>query len=152
MKQLDLAYKLQRQYPGLALGGSIGLFLHGIQLRSNYADSDLDFTADSGEEFSDLERCDGVKKTESADMDISYESEGIKIQIQMDPTNKWVELLHGDRMFKVSTVPHIISWKIKYSKEGHEKHIDDMEQFNKMLNSRLQLLPLDEVFKTEPGW
>lgn len=136
-KQLALVRKLQQKHSGLSLGGSLGLFLQGLDLRNgDYNNSDLDLTSDDVIPDFDV-REEGC----SADMHYHFEQDGIKVDIQVDENVRGIQVLHTDGcLYRVTPVMHIIGWKFKYATDGLDhvkvKHLNDWNLVAKEITKR----------------
>lgn len=135
--KLDIVRFLQTKYPHIHVGGSTGLFLHGLWLkRWNSGPGDLDlvtpfytfFEGDIEKEEKDqeykIENKDG--KASGNDFDQTFMVGGTKVDVRIDPKQSYdIIQLDGFR-YKVSKVETILEAKLRYAMNGQAKHRDDI--------------------------
>ena len=128
--QLKILKKFQEKYPKSHVGGSIGLHMHGVDLKRNLIFSDLDIVTP---EFT--EKKDGIDHGCSPveDFDYRYQIDHpqsglfFKIEIRIDDTQSEYDIINFNGVnFNVTKKETILHWKQKYAEKGHQKHIDDL--------------------------
>ncbi len=149
---IDKLKEFQIDYPLSHIGGSLGLFLHGIQLsRFKNFNSQIDFDVilpyyqiiKKKEENNNL-KIDGVTLLEkvmeeeevdyssSNDFDEAVFYDGVKIDLKVDPHQKYEIINFEDFDFKVSKLENILEAKLRYamtpskSSVKHKKDIYEM--------------------------
>lgn len=128
--------ELQTQYPLIHVGGSIGLFLHGIRLkRWVKSNSDIDIVSpyfilfDSFGE-NEVKYIDGKKS--GNDFDETFIFNETKVDCRIDPKQRYVNIEYNGFKYKVSTFETIMEAKVKYSANGQAKHRDDIREMCKV--------------------
>ena len=127
--KLETLKEFQENYPKSHVGGSIGLFLRGINLLRDLRNSDLDITIDE----IDLNRIDllGYEHSSSNDFDYSIEKNiydsYVKIDIRICPEPSFDEITFEGIKYNVSKYRDIIFWKTKYAAKGITKHMIDLK-------------------------
>ena len=123
-KQLKIIQAIQKKYPDCHVGGSIGLFIHGIRLSRLSDKTDIDII-----KFFDNIPEDKKEEAESAgtDFDYAFNMNGIKIDIRIDPTQTYETKWFRGIQYRVSTLENIIKWKKTFAENGSEKHEKDLE-------------------------
>jgi len=134
-EQLELRFRtlrdFQEKYPTSHVGGSIGLMIHGIDLKRELHKSDLDITIDefklepnqtSYEERSDGNDFDYAIKKVYGNNDIY-----VKIDIRITPEPSFEVVEYDGYKYNVSRVKDILFWKKKYADKCVLKHIDDLK-------------------------
>jgi len=131
--KLSLVLMFQKKYPDSHVGGSIGLFLHGIDLGRSLDKSDIDMTI-----VAKLEAAMplGVENTEESshpgDFDYQFRhypsgsGSYSKLDINVLPEKEWVTIEYAGNKYNVSLKADILFWKQKYAVAGSKKHIDDL--------------------------
>ncbi len=124
--KLEAIRIFQTKYPTAHVGGSIGLFLRGVDLKRDLSKSDVDMTID------ELEKSDRIFSAVSAeDFDYSFKHffgpyyTAIDIRICPEPSFDVIE--YKGNKYNVSKLRDILYWKQKYADKGVQKHIDDLE-------------------------
>lgn len=132
--RLKIIREFQSRFPDSHVGGSIGLFLHGIDLKRSFDKSDVDMTVPEKIDFSqpiDIENVEESSHPEDFDYQFRFYpdrgSRYIKIDINILPEKKYVILNHGGVDYRVSKIEDILAWKHHYSMKGAGKHTDDLE-------------------------
>jgi len=129
--KLETLKEFQEKHPTAHVGGSIGLFLRGINLFRDLSKSDLDITIDEfvfeNEALKDYEqRSDGkdfdyaIKKNLDNDL---Y----VKLDIRVCPEPSFDVVEFEGVNYNVSKYRDIIFWKTKYASKGVSKHQEDLE-------------------------
>lgn len=128
--KLNLLREFQSKYPDSHVGGSVGLYLHGIDLKRDISRTDLDITMPDWsedltgiwrEEPSDASDFDYVKTYKTPD---NYF--GCKMEIRVCPEPSFAVVEHEGHSYNVSLLSNILFWKKKYARKGVQKHIDDL--------------------------
>lgn len=141
-KRLDIILKLQEKYPDLHVGGSIGLFLHGIDLKRDISNSDIDLAKASD----DIEKTNAIEEHGSDGNDFTYhmKKNGINYEIKIDPDQKYVIKHYNGIAYRVTELETILFYKRDYADKGYEKHLNDLKnidkQYNQLLTNKKQTL------------
>jgi hypothetical protein len=165
-KRLRIYKKIQSMRPGCHIGGSIGLFLHGIDLGRNFADSDLDVCVSSPSNRrieltgSPTEEILGIEEStlsSSSDMDeTSFNSDllddsgtpiKIKIEYKLDPTQPYTLIEYKGNSYRVTKPEVIIGWKILFAMRGSKKNIEDLEKIGVEWRNKFALKSLPKIFR-----
>jgi hypothetical protein len=139
-KRLEIYKAIESVHPGCHLGGSIGLFLHGIDLGRTFVDSDIDICSfkPNGKEFKDLQK--GYAETglaSSTDVDeVTYKSEiaedgienRIKIEYKYDRTQNFKLIEYKGVTYRVTLPQMILGWKVLFACRGSKKHRADLDK------------------------
>lgn len=129
-KKLEILKDFQLSYPTSHVGGSIGLFLRGVNLYRDLSLSDLDITIDELKDDNDPL----TKSTSNSDrMDFNYsitketnENSFVKIDIRINPEPSFDVVEFEGVSYNVSKYRDILFWKTKYANRGNVKHINDL--------------------------
>jgi hypothetical protein len=126
--KLKTLREFQVKHPTAHVGGSIGLFLRGIDLKRDLAKSDLDITVD---EFDLRISTEYEERSDNNDFDFSVkdmisESVYVKIDIRISPEPSYDVVVFDGNSYNVSKVKDILWWKQKYADKGVDKHRDDL--------------------------
>ena len=139
-KRLEIYKKIEEAHPGCHLGGSIGLFLHGIDLGRTFADSDIDICSfkPHGKEFKDIQKkYSEIGLASATDMDeVSYRSEieengvekRIKIEYKYDRTQNFKVVEYKGVTYRVTLPQMILGWKVLFACRGSKKHRADLDK------------------------
>lgn len=128
--KLNLLRDFQAKYPDSHVGGSAGLYLHGIDLKRDISRTDLDITVPDfieelkgvyDEDPSDSSDFDYVKMHKSKDYYFCC-----KIEIRVCPEPSYTTVEFEGHTYNVSLLSNILFWKRKYARKGVQKHIDDL--------------------------
>lgn len=131
---LDLVKDLQTKYPILHVGGSIGLFLHGIRLKrwaESHQGPDLDLVSPYfilPEPSDDLEIQYIDAKASCNDFDETFLANGIKVDYRVDNKQRYVIKEFEGFKYKVSTFETIMAAKMRYAQKGQSKHKEDIRE------------------------
>jgi hypothetical protein len=130
-KKLKIISMLQEKYSDLHIGGSIGLYLHGIDLKRDVGNSDIDLA----KAVDDIEKTNSIEEHFSDGNDFTYRMDkgGIHYEIKIDPEQKYVIKYHKGIAYRVTDLDTIIFYKQDYADKGYEKHIKDMARINSYL-------------------
>ena len=131
--KLSLILIIQRNYPTLHVGGSIGLFLHGYEPRSLNR-SDIDAVID---EFNDdailklgAHGTDLYKGSMPSDLDFVFkiptDSGAVKLDLRVCPEPSFEVIEYEGYSYNVSKLRDILYWKKQYAKRGVNKHLEDL--------------------------
>lgn len=139
-KRLEIYKAIESVHPGCHIGGSIGLFLHGIDLGRTFVDSDIDICSfkPNGKEFKDLQkRYSEIGLASSTDMDeVTYRSEieengvekKIKIEYKYDKTQNFKVVEYKGVTYRVTLPQMILGWKVLFACRGSKKHRSDLDK------------------------
>ncbi len=134
--KLESVKQLQTQYPLVHVGGSIGLFLHGIRLKRFYRnESDIDLVSPYFilfEDFGDnqIDYINGKKS--SNDFDDNFIFNDVKVDCRIDPKQRYEIIEYKGFKYKVSQFEVIMAAKVKYAGFGQKKHKDDIREMCKV--------------------
>lgn len=136
---------IQTKYPYFHVGGSVGLFLHGVRLSRwlKSTRSDIDLIAPFfilpegkiGDE--DVEYING--KPSANDFDESFIVGGTKVDYRVDPKQRYEVIDYDGFKYKVSPLMTILEAKMKYALlPNGEKHKKDFFEMvlNKDINGK----------------
>ena len=135
LMQLKLAFlrEFQNNYPKSHVGGSIGLMLHGIDLKRDLTISDLDIVMDRRysivEHFSDYNILESSCTEDFDTRFVCYHNVKnlfTKVEIRVSPDNLFDTVEYKGHEYNVSKLDDIVAWKTKYAKKGNMKHIEDL--------------------------
>ena len=139
-KRLEIYKAIESVHPGCHIGGSIGLFLHGIDLGRTFVDSDRDICSfkPTGKEFKDLQkRYSETGLASSTDVDeVTYRSEieengvekKIKIEYKYDKTQNFKVVEYKGVTYRVTLPQMILGWKVLFACRGSKKHRADLDK------------------------
>ena len=139
-KRLEIYKSIESVHPGCHIGGSIGLFLHGIDLGRTFIDSDIDICSfkPNGKEFKDLQkRYSETGLASSTDMDeVTYKSEieedgvekRIKIEYKYDRTQDFKLIEYKGVTYRVTLPEIILGWKVLFACRGSKKNREDLDK------------------------
>lgn len=125
----------QEKFPMCHVGGSLGLFLHGVRLDrfSKAAKSDLDIIMPY---FTLFESTDGMTvkwndaKKSANDFDETFmcttEIGTFKVDVKIDPKQRYEIVEYEGFKYKVSKLETILEAKMRYSLNGQTKHLQDI--------------------------
>ena len=139
--RLEIYKEIESAHPGCHIGGSIGLFLHGIDLERTFIDSDIDICSfkPHGKRLGLEESRNGYSETElasSTDMDeICYKSEiegdgvekRIKIEYKYDKTQDFKFVEYKGVTYRVTLPEIILGWKVLFACRGSKKNREDLD-------------------------
>jgi hypothetical protein len=132
---LNMVKDIQTKYPMLHVGGSVGLFLHGIRLDrwAESSSSDIDMvspyyiTIESDEEHMDYLVQHLKAKPSSNDFDETVIIDGIKMDYRIDPRQRYETIEYKGFKYKVSPLMTILEAKMRYALGGNSKHEKDIK-------------------------
>jgi hypothetical protein len=125
--------EFQEKYPLSHVGGSIGIMMHGIDLKRDLSKSDLDITNPHKMPEMIFDNC--FESSEPSDFDHRLvinvnENYYTKVEIRVNPEPSFEVLRFEGHNYNVSLLNNIIFWKQKYADKGYQKHIDDLIVIN----------------------
>jgi hypothetical protein len=136
-RQLQVLKIFQDRFKDTHVGGSVGLFLRGVDLKRSLDNSDIDLTSKTPIDFTQPL---GIENTEESsdpdDFDIQYRyypnqtSVYIKVEINVNPEKEYDTITHEGIDYRVSKLEDILFWKQKYADKGVEKHAHDLTVIN----------------------
>lgn len=129
-KQLQIIYALQQKYSDLHVGGSIGLYLHGIELSRDISNSDIDLC----KMIDNINKPEALVDEGSPDFDYRFEYEGFKIELKIDKTQEFDIIIYNGLVYKVSKIDTITSFKREYADKGFNKHEQDLVEIEVALS------------------
>lgn len=130
---LDIVKEIQERYPMFHVGGSVGLFLHGVRLKRwlGRNSSDLDmispyFVLVENPEGEDgvVEHLDG--KASGNDFDETFLYDRVKVDYKIDPKQRYEIIEYKGFKYKVSSLLTIFEAKMRYALNGQTKHKSDV--------------------------
>lgn len=131
VEKLSLLRDFQEKYPYAHVGGSIGLMLHGQDLKRDLSTSDLDIT-----NFEEIQiKSDDVDMKElnssSTDFDSCVLLKGskdlfLKVDLRISPEPSYETVVYKGFTYNVSKLENILFWKKKCASKGDMKHIKDL--------------------------
>lgn len=132
-KKLEIIRQFQNRFPDTHVGGSLGLYLHGIDLKRDLSKSDIDLVAAvplSFQEPLDIENTEESSNAEDFDYSfrtypMGYDYPYTKVEISVRKFIGWDVIEHEGYSYRVSKLPDIYYFKTKYAMKGVTKHIDD---------------------------
>ena len=129
--KLETLKEFQENYPESHVGGSIGLFLRGVNLLRDLTKSDLDITIDEFD-FNSMDLLDYEQRSDGNDFDHAIKKTVlggwyVKIDIRICPEPSFEKITFEGVTYNVSKLRDIVFWKTKYANKGVKKHINDLE-------------------------
>ena len=132
-KKLELVREIQGQFPGCCLGGSLGLYLHGIKLNRSLEYCDIDIIGKC-----DLDKIQYSKKLCASSDDfqqvkmVKVEDRSIKVEVsEKEIVNvigkDFIYIQYENFAFKVHNLNSILDFKKEYANKGSRKHYEDMK-------------------------
>jgi len=137
-KRLEIYKAIESVHPGCHIGGSIGLFLHGIDLGRTFIDSDIDICSfkPHGKKLVD-DRYSETDLSSSTEMDeVSYNSvigedgveKRIKIEYKYDRTQDFKLVEYKGLTYRVTLPEIILGWKVLFACRGSKKNREDLDK------------------------
>lgn len=125
--RLNIIKDFQQEYPLSHVGGSAGLYLHGIQLERTLVDmsSDIDIVIPYYMIVNNDETEHVEEKFSHNDFDESVIYKGVKVDLKIDPKQKYEIIEYKGFQYKVSFVETIMEAKLRYAMQGNQKHKQD---------------------------
>lgn len=135
LEKLKVVRDFQIKYPDAHIGGSIGLLIHGINLKRDLLKSDIDLTVSKDlDENIPVQYIDASSNNNDFDYNFRVESLDnscyVKIDVRVNPEPSFVIMVYEGFSYNVSKLTDIIFWKQKYAKKGFKKHINDLIVIN----------------------
>jgi len=126
--KLEFLRDFQQKNPTSHVGGSIGLFLRGVDLKRDLTHSDLDITID---EMNVEETLKYKSRSSGNDFDFSLthllsHNYYLKFDIRINPEPSFEIIEFDGEFYNVSKLRDILFWKQKYSNKGVRKHTNDL--------------------------
>jgi hypothetical protein len=147
-KKLEYIHEFQLEYPNSHVGGSIGLFLHRIDLKRDLDGSDIDMTVDIFDknciDKRHLTRKSSGKNKDDFDVSFNaYQSKYkyIKVDLRINPEPTFEIIEYGCTKYNVSKLNDILFWKQRYANSGIQKHINDLI----IIKKELELIEKREI-------
>lgn len=135
---LDTVRMIQTKYPTFFVGGSIGLFLHGVRLeRWKGSESDIDMISPyfilpefDTEEGVDTEHYDAKASGNDFDETVLIQTKHgtVKMDYKIDPHQRYEHVEYNGFKYKVSPLLTIVNAKMKYAMNGQRKHMADIKE------------------------
>lgn len=137
--KIELLKSIQTKYPMFHIGGSVGLFLHGVRLKRWYKrenkystkNSDFDMVTpyfvlpDDEIDGNEVEYLDA--KASSNDFDETFIVDNTKVDLRIDPKQRYEIIEFDGFKFKVSNLLTILEAKIRYAQQPKgTKHKNDI--------------------------
>ncbi len=154
---LDIVKEIQIKYPMLHVGGSVGLFLHGVRLKRwfNKHKSDIDmvspyFILPEGEiDEEPITYLDA--KASGNDFDETFMiGNDIKVDYRIDNKQRYEIITFDGFDYKVSPLLTILEAKMRYAlmKNGHKHKADLIEMVTRVKPvNKVKFVSVDELFK-----
>lgn len=131
-KKIELIKMLLEKYPESHIGGSFGLLFHGVDLKRQPKDIDLivkyPIKAKPQLEFGEMDESSDTEDFHNRYRyyDTPTDSVYTKVDISLQPDQKFVVIAYNGITLRVSELPSILLYKGHYARKGVQKHIDDM--------------------------
>lgn len=130
---LDLIKSIQQEYPMFHVGGSAGLYLHGVRLQrwKKGSGSDIDlvspyFVLPVSSRNLDIDYING--KASANDFDETFICNGTKVDYRIDPKQRYEVIEYKGFKYKVSPMLTILEAKMRYAMQGNSKHSADIKE------------------------
>lgn len=122
-KALAVLRDLQHRFPEIQVGGSVGLWLHGIRLkRFGQKSCDLDLTSPKEIRISDKQH-----PCSFDDFDYSFEVNGVTVDLSInEEIQPPVKIELDGYVYNVTRLPYILHRKSNYALKGVLKHVTDI--------------------------
>lgn len=137
--KLDLIQKFQQCYPNSHVGGSIGLMLHGVNLKRSLNGSDLDMTSDyfipEIEEDIESNYINFNRMTQEylipshSDFEYCYiepRFNNNKVEVRIAQNTSYDVIEFNGKNYNVTPKNEILRFKYKYASLGISKHAMDL--------------------------
>ncbi len=127
--RLQTLREFQEKYPESHVGGSIGLYLLGYDLKRSLSKSDLDIITNNFQKDDKLK--DFFERSDSNDFNLCYQKDFggyfVKIDISVKDDKEYTVIEHIDGFkYNVSKFENIIKFKQEYANKGVYKHKNDL--------------------------
>lgn len=136
-EKLGVLKQFQRNYPESVLGGSIALFLYGVDLKRDLTMSDLDFCMPDCtkliENRLNKEAVKNLQETSGSDfrykVNLNHKTEGYFTKVEVSERDcDFVYKTYEGSIYKLQTLSDIILWKAHYAFKGIPKHREDLQE------------------------
>lgn len=124
--QLTIVRAIQKKYPSIHVGGSIGLFLWGLNLDRPFKDIDLCAPEVGTMDLSKSHHYNNGSPT--TDFDYNFQFKGFNIEVKIDPTQTYHLLMHLGFRYYVTDLAIIEHYKASYAAKGYDKHAVDLRR------------------------
>lgn len=146
--------ELQTEFPRVIIGGSLGLYLHNIDIgREITDDADIDIIVPYYYSF-----LNGIDETNTSDYnDFDYNFNHVSklfnhdriknVEVKIDNRQKYVRIEKNNFIYNVSNLEDILMAKIRYSKVS-EKHRNDVRSMLKRIELKVAeqvAVKIDEI-------
>lgn len=127
--KLDIVRELHIENPLLIIGGSIALYLFGVNLKRDTNGTDFDIILPFYSKIKYKGKSLQALNDKSSGNDFCETAyvEGIKVDILVNPNLSYEEITYKGFEYKVNNLYNILEAKLKYAKAGNEKHIIDIK-------------------------
>lgn len=134
---IPLVRQIQDKYPHIILGGSVALFLYGVELR-RFKDG-YDFDIDLITPYFTLIETDSIIKvrerddqTSGNDFDDAFYINGKKVDLKIEPKQRYNIVEVNGFKYKLCSLETIIEAKSRYALKGNKKHKGDLYEICKV--------------------
>jgi len=151
---IPVLQELSKANPLIIVGGSVGLFLHGVVLEREYVDLDIilpyytKLVAPDGSEILTEVEEGGFKKSANDFTDcysltckLGNETTEFKADVVVKPQQRYKNIKYNGFDFKVADMLTIIEAKLKYALNGQDKHVSDFNYLLKNISNPNSKLP-----------
>ena len=150
---LKLVRYIQEKFPEFHVGGSIGLFLHGVRLKrwmNSGAGSDIDLVSPyfilPTSSAQDEHRIEYLNVKASAnDFDETFIIDDVKVDYRIDPKQRYELVEYRGHVYKVSPLFTILEAKMRYAVGGNKKHIEDFKELTVSVKPKKNPAPKIEI-------
>lgn len=134
-RQLQIVRAIQKKYPDVHLGGSLAVFLWGLNLDRPFTDIDLCAPSTAGMSIPTNAK-DYREGSDNHDFDYGFNFQGYKIELKIDASQKSNILMHLGFAYLVTSIHVIREYKVKYASRGYEKHIKDLSRIDDFIRRK----------------
>lgn len=144
--RLKTLQDFQKKHPLSHVGGSVSLYLRGINLDRDLSNTDLDIVIPY--DLSENEQKEYECRSDGNDFDYAVKvncNEGnyVKIDIRVCPEPNFDVVYFEGFKYNVSLLKDVIHWKRTYAKKGVTKHINDLAlitgEYKKVIEPKIDL-------------
>lgn len=137
LEKLEALKQFQCDYPESVLGGSIGLFLHGVDLKRDLTMSDLDFCMPNCsrlvEDRLNSELVKQHQENSGSDfrhkVNLNHKAEGYFTKVEVSERDcDFVYKTYGGFTYRLQPLSDILLWKAHYAFKGISKHKEDLKE------------------------
>lgn len=136
-QRLDFIREFQEKYPTSHVGGSIGLMLHGVDLKRDLDKVDVDLTVQAplflDDQAHDLQISDVEESSCPEDFEYQFRKHPagmsgpyFKVDINILKEKESDLISHDGFIYRVSKKEDILFYKLLYALKGIEKHKNDL--------------------------